>query len=77
MTEENKNELLDKKVDLTQDELNQAIETSYQNGFNDGAAQVKQKALELLKNYAMQQFFEKQDDIAKVERRIYNTINQI
>ena len=77
MTEENKNELLDKKDDLTQDEFNQAIETSYQNGFNDGAAQVKQKALELLKNYAMQQFFEKQDDIAKVVRRIYNTINQI
>ena len=75
--EESKTELLDNKVNLTQDELNQAIETSYQNGFNAGTAQVKQKALELLKNYAMQQFFEKQDDIAKVVRRIYNTINQL
>ena len=77
MNEENTKKVLDKKADLTQEELNQAIETSYQNGFNDGTAQVKQKALELLKNYAMQQFFEKQDDIAKVVRRIYNTINQL
>ncbi len=77
MNEESTKKVVDKKVDLTQEELNQAIETSYQNGFNDGTAQVKQKALELLKNYAMQQFFEKQDDIAKVVRRIYNTINQL
>lgn len=75
---------VEKTVTHTEEEFNDMISRSYNNGLEDGKAlaenvkeELKQRVLGTLKQHAANLFFAKQDELAKEVRKLVDTFNNL